>query len=138
MVELGAVRDVVLGSSPTAVSMELAPQAAEASTAYLTVEEIEMEHHPGVIYAIYLDRQDDDHRAGFLSFFGVGESETSPVREFEVTPILRRLLPGDRLTITFVPTGLEPPEGQEAEPGDATAEAADAGVRLGLVRLVAP
>jgi hypothetical protein len=131
MVELGVVTDVVLGSSPTTVWMDVAPAPADAREAYLTVEDIEMRHHPGIVYAVEID----GHQVGFLSFFGVRQRETSPVREFEVSRAVG--FPAGRVSITFVPTGLEPPEGYEGPPEDATGSAADAGVRLGRVRLVA-
>jgi hypothetical protein len=131
MVELGVVSDVVLGASPTTVSMDLAPAPVDAREAYLTIEDIEMDHHPGIVYAVEID----DERVGFLSFFGVGHREPSPVREFEVSRVIG--FPAGRVSIAFVPTGLEPPEGYEGPPEDATGSAADAGVRLGRVRLVA-
>lgn len=155
MVELGEATDVELGPSPTVASIELAAEARNraaggpvesASPVYLAVEGIEMDHHPGIVYAIYLGAPgaegvpDDDRRAGFLSFFGVSPDEPSPLREFDVTPVLARLSSAGghlgSLTLTFVPTGLDPPEGDSGDQGDATEGAIGANVRLGRVRLV--
>jgi hypothetical protein len=169
VIVLGAQTDVALGASPTTVVIELAPEARELAEAvacapepdapsiYLSVEDIEMERHPGVIYAIYLNLpgagpdtpQDSAHMAGFLSFFGVSHSRleprgghASPRREFDVTGVVKRLQAGGRwdpqtVTVTFVPVGLEPPEGYTGEPQPVTGAAEGAHVRLGRVALTA-
>ena len=154
MVELGEATDVELGPSPTAASMALGAGGrdralrppASGAPVILAVEDIRMDHHPGIVYAIYLDAPgaqgvaDDDRRAGFLSFFGVSPDETSSVREFDVTPVLGRLSEAGgalkSLTITFVPTGLDPPEGETAAPGEAVEGAVGANIHIGHVRLV--
>src|SRR3954447_8909304 len=129
MTELGETTNVELGAAPTTTSIERRGGAFDvAKPVYLTVEGIEMDRHPGIIYAIYLDAPgaeslpEEERRAGFLSFFGVSPDEPSAIREFDVTPVLERLTEAggrpDHLTLTFVPTGLDPPEGQESEPGD--------------------
>src|SRR3954462_6256720 len=105
MVELGETKDVELGTSPTAASIALGPEAQNRAAArpegeapvYLAVEGIEMDHHPGIVYAIYLGAPgaqgvaDAARRAVFLSFFGVSREEPSPIREYDVTPVLDRL-----------------------------------------------
>jgi tyrosinase len=156
--ELGSLADVALGPEPSTVSIGLAPDACEAaasaSQVLLVVEDITMDHHPGIVYAIYLNLPGGDEsapgaselRAGLLSFFGVGHGTYpggeggSVPRQFDVTPVVRRLVAQDRwnpraVTLTFVPTGVVPPEGYEGE--SPMAGAADANVRLGRVTLLA-
>jgi hypothetical protein len=125
----------------------------EAPAVYLLVDDIAMDKHPGVVYGVYLNRPDADENtghynenfAGYLSFFGVshggggGHDHGPAARKYDVTSIVRYqqelgTWDPEKATITFVPTGLETPEGEPDEPGYGS-EPDDANVRLGQVKL---
>jgi hypothetical protein len=146
--ELGVQTDVSLGVEPTTVALELAQPARPDARLYLVVEGVHIDRHPGVIYAMFLDLPDADEStplehdrlAGMLSFFGAAQARSA--HEYDVTPVVGRLAADGNwdervATVTFVPTGLDPPEGQDVVPGAATEGAEGAGVRLGRVSLEA-
>jgi hypothetical protein len=115
--ELGSQTDVVVGSTPSTVDMDLTPDAKdtvdslaeqppyEAPAVYLLVEDMAVSRHPGIVYSLYLNRPDADeqtghyneHFAGFLSFFGVaigdangGHDHGPPARKYDITGIVRQ------------------------------------------------
>jgi hypothetical protein len=164
---LGEQTGVTINGSPSTVELALAPEAGdrvqnvaqapptEVPPVYLMVDDLEVDKHPGVVYSVYLNLPDADestdhyseHLAGFLTFFGVPQSEAHhgddaggghehgpAARKYDITGIVRSqqaegTWDASKATLTFVPTGV-----QEAEGGGGAAT--DAEVRLGRVRLV--
>lgn len=144
--ELAASGPVALGGGVTSVSLPVtqearetvrrlgAPEAESAARAQLTVEDIEAEHDPGVVYAIYLGFADDagdpssDRFVGYVIFFGAshlehGEHKHAGISHaYDITEVLGRLQAEARWletepTVTFVPTSLEPLPARPAKQG---------------------
>ena len=143
--ELGASREpVALGARPAWIDLPLGEEAALAvgtlgeprgsrRSLYLTLEHVELDAHPGVVYAVYLNKPLDlrdaearTYRAGMLSLFGLmhshgtgHEGHRAPTSAYDVTSVVAFLRSrGDwdptRVRVTFEPLGLEPEDGGSA------------------------
>jgi hypothetical protein len=135
---LGEVNDVSLGDDPSTVRMELGDDAREVAAAlrsgdpaqarglHLTIEGIEIDADPGIVYGMYLNDPEANkstghlttHFVGLLTFFGAAHAgEHGPAsRTFDIASLVHQLLAEDawsdeQVTITFVPLGAEPPPG---------------------------
>jgi hypothetical protein len=150
-VELTPPKPVELGAAASTVSLELKEEArpqverlrrglatepSEPAAVYLTLQDVEAERDPGIVYGVYLNKPDADpphdedspHFVGYLSFFGLGHEhgeegehdEAGPSFVFDVTTLIPQLEDAggwdpSKAEVTFVPAGLEPPE-EEAGP----------------------
>ncbi|MBO0687833.1 MAG: tyrosinase family protein, partial [Candidatus Dormibacteraeota bacterium] len=108
-----------------------AARPAERRRWSLTVEDVQMERHPGVVYEIYLNRptglseeQAEPYFVGYVTFFGAshmahhGGGAKGPSHTYDITQVVQRLSAAgsfdpERLVVTFQPADLLPPPGQE-------------------------
>ena len=158
--ELGASDEpLALGARPSSAEVPLGGGAEGAlrtltearsmrRSVYLTVEDVSLEAHPGVVYAVYLNKPEgvrgtdaQTYRAGILSFFGLVHTngDGPPTSAFDVTSVVAFLRsrgewdPG-RARVAFEPLGLqtEGGSGYETVPDYLPDET---GVRVGRVCL---
>jgi tyrosinase len=164
---LGATEEtVVLVGDPSSVRLTVPTTTQrrldDASTGggrlFLTVEDIEAERDPGLVYAVYLNLPADGgaldaarHHVGNVSFFGIQQLSDPNVpheggapalrHTFDVTDVMSTLRERDLwdpagFTVTFEPVGVRPPPGEEeswqAEP---MSDAARTPVKIGRVSL---
>jgi hypothetical protein len=140
VVELGAIEGVELVGGTVTAPVALSPAAddtvtllsgspAEAPPLHLNLEGLEMDRDPGIVWAVYLNLPGEDaasprsgaHLVGYLSLFGVshaGHHAGGVARTYDIRSLAKQLSDAGlwdpaRLTVTFVPTGLEAPEGGE-------------------------
>jgi hypothetical protein len=144
-VELTPPKPVELGPGPSSVSLEIKdeakPEIEKASrgfaaakkpvTVYLTLQDVEAERDPGIVYGVYLNKpdaeppldEDSPHFVGYLSLFGLGhEHDEGEDHEhggstfvFDVTALIPQLEEAggwdpQKAEVSFVPTALESPE----------------------------
>lgn len=111
-----------------------AARPAERRRWSLTVEDVQMERHPGVVYEIYLNRpaglseeQAEPYFVGYVTFFGAshmahhGGDAKGPSHTYDITQVVERLSAAgsfdpERLVVTFQPADLLPPPGEEPSP----------------------
>jgi hypothetical protein len=162
-VELGATDGVELAGGAITAPVALSPAAGEQVTLlsgapeeapplHLNLEGLQMERDPGIVWAVYLNLPDagvatpdtSRHLVGFLSLFGVSHAEHHPggvARTYDIRSLAKQLADQglwdpSRVTVTFVPTGLEPAEGGELlEAVPAPTVPADRPVRIGRISL---
>jgi hypothetical protein len=166
--QLGASdRPVALGARPASVGVPLADEAEGAfrtlggaresrPSVYLTLEDVSLSEHPGVVYAVYLNKPEDVrgadarlYRAGLLSFFGLLRSHAGgdagarpPASVYDVTSVVAFLRArGDwdpaRAQVTFEPLGLAPGGGGSGYDAVRDYLTDEAKVRVGRVCLSA-
>lgn len=121
----------------------------------VSVEDIEGERDPGLVYAVFLNLPEDaddadrqSHHIGNVSFFGIGlmNDPDEPHREgapslrhtFDATDAVSTLNERGRwdpesVRVTFEPVRLLPPPGQEASWKDEAAEQPSPPVKIGRV-----
>ncbi|MFF0817914.1 tyrosinase family protein [Rhodococcus sp. NPDC003318] len=128
----------------------LAESARVPSRVFLDIEDVSAPRAPGVTYSVYADipdgdpATDDDHFVGTASFFGIEEvdsrdSEHAGMRlRFDITDLHRRLVEtgrwSDRVSVTFVPDFVEPPDSPLDLPAEESATVQDPGtLRVGRI-----
>lgn len=144
--ELTPPKSVELDTTPSTVSLELSDDASptverlrqapatQAPSVYLTLQDVQAERDPGIVYAVYLNQpgaedasdEHSEHFVGHLSFFGLGHEHEGQHHEhegvgltyvFDITSLIPQLedrggWDPTKTDVTFVPTGLVPPEGE--------------------------
>jgi hypothetical protein len=127
---------VALGGRPASVYVSLGDEAEgafrtlgaardERRSVYLRLEDVSLDTHPGVVYAVHLNKPGDVrgpdaclYRAGLLSLFGAmrPNGNGAPSREYDVTSVVAYLRSRGgwdpvRARVTFEPLGLVPEGG---------------------------
>ncbi|SRR6266540_5023056 len=134
-------------------------EAASVGTgqALLSVEDIEAERDPGLVYGVYLnlpegasDEERKLHHVGNVSFFGIEQLNDPDVTHetgapglrhtFEASDVINRLNEHElfdpaSMEVTFEPITLLPPPGEEASWVEETTETAAPPVKIGRVSL---
>lgn len=153
---VGAKTSVPLAVAESAQPLLDAARVGERH-ALLTVEDIEAERDPGLVYAVYLNLPEgaDEgerrlHHVGNVSFFGIEQLNDPDVTHeggapglrhtFDVSDVLNRLngreLRGPAaMDVTFEPVILLPPPGEEDSWVEEPAELAAPPVKIGRVSL---
>jgi tyrosinase len=140
---------IELGPEATTVSVQMPSQSREAvaraadpSTEDRLRLDVEVDEDPGIVYQVYINlpsEQDgeevkESHFVGHVTFFGAkrlpADSEHDHPgglrRTFDITPVVQELRERgiwdeEKVDVTFVPLGLLPPPGEQAEEWSARA-----------------
>lgn len=132
---------VELSTEPVTIELPLLDEAERAvkevrepsgRSLYVTIEDVQADDDPGIVWSVYVNDPEADvdashyteHHAGMLSLFGLAHRQHHeehqhgpPVFVFDISslvPLLEDAGAWDpaKATLTFVPTGLDPAEGE--------------------------
>lgn len=156
-VELVGTRTSVPLTIPESAQPLLEAASVGTGQALLSVEDIEAERDPGLVYAVYLnlpeggnDEERRLHHVGNVSFFGIEQLNDPDVTHesgapglrhtFDASDVISRLNERElwdpaSMEVTFEPITLLPPPGEEESWVVETDEAAARPVKIGRVSL---